>query len=196
MAPPTAAEATTLANYSVPGLTLSGVPSLAGSTVTITTSPQGAATYTVTVTGVTRASDASPLAVNTASFTHTTFNVASAASLTSHSMRVTFDAPPNAGQATTLANYSVLGLTLSGVPSLAGNTVTITTSTQAASTYTVNVAGVTAGQRWHGAHRRERDVHRPHAVQRGERGIAEQRLDDGDVRRGADRGAGDHAHEL
>jgi len=141
--PPNAAQATTLSNYSVPGLVLTGVPTLNGNTVTITTSAQAAQTYTVTVTGVTRASDGSPLAVNSASFTHVAFNVASAASLTSHSMSVTFDAPPNAAQATTLANYSVGGLTLSGTPTLNGNTVTISTGTQSATTFTVTVNNVT-----------------------------------------------------
>jgi hypothetical protein len=142
-APPNVVEATTLANYSVPGLTLSGTPSLTGNTVTITTSAQATTTYTVTVSAVTRASDATPLTVASANFTHTGFNVASAASATSHSMTVTFDAPPNAAQATTLTNYSVPGLTLSGTPSLSGNAVTITTSAQAATTYTVTVSGVT-----------------------------------------------------
>jgi predicted RNA-binding protein with TRAM domain len=142
-APPNPAQATTLANYSVPGLALSGTPVLAGNTVTITTAVQAAQTYTVTVAGVTRQSDGSPLAVNSASFTHVAFNVASAASVTSHSIGVTFDAPPNPAQATTLANYSVLGLTLSGTPVLSGNTVTISTSSQAGTNYTVNVANVT-----------------------------------------------------
>ena len=92
---------------------------------------------------MTRQSDGSPLAVNTASFTHVAFNVAGAASVTSHTMSVTFDAPPDPTQATTLANYSVVGLTLSGTPVLAGNTVTIATGSQSATTYTVSVANVT-----------------------------------------------------
>jgi predicted RNA-binding protein with TRAM domain len=142
-APPNAAQATTLASYSVPGLALSGTPVLSGNTVTITTAAQAAQTYTVTVTGVTRQSDGSPLAVNTASFTHVAFDVAGAASVTSHTMSVTFDAPPDPTQATTLANYSVVGLTLSGTPVLAGNTVTIATGSQSATTYTVNVSNVT-----------------------------------------------------
>ncbi len=142
-APPNPAQATTLANYSVPGLALSGTPVLAGNTVTITTAAQAAQSYTVTVTGVTRQSDNSPLAVNAASFTHVAFNVAGAASVTSHAMSVTFDAPPDPAQATTLANYSAVGLTLSGTPVLAGNTVTIATGSQSATTYTVNVANIT-----------------------------------------------------
>jgi hypothetical protein len=142
-AAPTPAQATNISNYNVPGLTLTGTPTLAGNTVTITTSAQAGMTYTVTVTGVTRASDSSPLQVFTASFTHVTFNVSSAASITSHQISVTFDAAPNAGQATALGNYSVSGLTLSGTPVLSGNTVTITTSAQAAMTYTVMVTNVT-----------------------------------------------------
>ncbi|HSN28676.1 MAG TPA: hypothetical protein VLT45_20460, partial [Kofleriaceae bacterium] len=121
-AAPNAAQAVVIGNYSVPGLVLSGTPVLSGNTVTITTSAQAAQTYTVTVTGVTRASDGSPLAVNQASFTHVAFNVTSAASVTSHSISVTYDAPPSAAQATTLANYSVAVLTLSGTPVLGGNT--------------------------------------------------------------------------
>jgi hypothetical protein len=142
-APPNAAQATTLASYSVPGLTLGPSITLNGNTVTIQTSAQAAQTYTVTVTGVTRQSDGSPLAVNSASFTHVAFNVVSAASVTSHSVSVTFDAPPDPTQATTLANYSIPNLTLSGTPVLAGNTVTINTSPQTATTYTVTVNNVT-----------------------------------------------------
>jgi hypothetical protein len=142
-APPTSAEATVVANYDVPGLTL-GTATLAGNVVTITTSPQSAITYTVTVSGVTRASDGENLTTTSASFTgRTRFNVASAASITSHSITVTFDAPPNAGQATTLGNYAVPGLTLSGAPVLAGSTVTITTSPQSNASYVVTVSNVT-----------------------------------------------------
>jgi len=143
-APPDPTTATTLANYAIPGLTLSGVPTLSGSTVTLASSPQSAILYTVTVSGVRRASDAEPLTATTAMFTgRTRFNVASAASTRSNAITVTFDAPPNAAQATTLANYTVSGLTLSGAPSLAGNTVTLATSSQAALTYTITVSGVT-----------------------------------------------------
>ena len=142
-APPNPAQATTLSNYAVPGLTLSGTPVLAGNSVIITTSAQSAQSYTVTSTGVTRASDASPLAVNMASFTHVSFNVASAASATSRTMTVTFDAPPNIAEAMTLANYSVPGLTLTGTPTVNGSTVTIMTSSQAAITYTVSVNNIT-----------------------------------------------------
>jgi uncharacterized repeat protein (TIGR01451 family) len=68
---PNAAEATILANYSVPGLTLSGTPALVGSTVTIASSAQVGQSYTVTVSNVTRASDAFALTTNSASFTGT-----------------------------------------------------------------------------------------------------------------------------
>jgi hypothetical protein len=141
-AAPDPTQATTVGNYSVPGLTLSS-PVLSGNTVTLATSAQAGQTYTVTVNNVTRASDSSPLAVNTASFAHTTFNVTSAASITSHLISVTFDAPPNPAQATSLGNYSIPGLLLSGTPELSGNTVTIATSAQSAVAYTVNVANVT-----------------------------------------------------
>lgn len=71
-APPDAAEATTLANYSVSGgLVLSGTPSLSDGTVTITTASQAAQAYIVTVSNVTRAADAAPLTTNSATFTGT-----------------------------------------------------------------------------------------------------------------------------
>jgi predicted RNA-binding protein with TRAM domain len=143
-APPEAGSATTLGNYSVPGLVLGGSPLLSGNTVTLTTSSQSAIPYTVTVTGVTRASDGEPLTVATADFTgRTSFNVSSAASTGLTTMTVTYDAPPGSVSATTLGDYSVPGLILSGVPVLAGNTVTLTTTSQTGSSYTVTVSGVT-----------------------------------------------------
>jgi len=141
-APPNAVQATNLGNYSVPGLSLSGAVTLNGNTVSLTTLSQAATPYTVTVTGVTRASDGEPLTSASATFTaRTTFNVASAASIGNTSITVTFDGPPNI-HALTLGNYSVPGLTLSGAVTLIGNTVTLTTSGQAATSYTVTVAGV------------------------------------------------------
>src|SRR5687768_18412206 len=92
-AAPNPTQAQTLANYVVPGLTLSGTPQLNGNTVTITTSPQAAGSYTVTVNGVTR-TDGSPLQNKSASFTYVSFNVAGASSVTNRSITVTFDAPP------------------------------------------------------------------------------------------------------
>ena len=70
-APPNSLEATRVANYAVPGLTLSGTPLLSGSTVTLRTSAQAAQTYTVTVSGVERASDNEALGINNASFAGT-----------------------------------------------------------------------------------------------------------------------------
>jgi uncharacterized repeat protein (TIGR01451 family) len=94
-------------------------------------------TYAIDTTGTPK------IVISYAAPTGTSFNVASATSMGTNSMAVTFDAPPDAAQAATLANYSVAGLTLSGTPSLSGSTVTITTSTQAAQSYTVTVTGVT-----------------------------------------------------
>jgi hypothetical protein len=48
-AAPNTTQAAVLSNYVIPGLTLSGTPVVSGSTVTITTSPQGTGPYTVTV---------------------------------------------------------------------------------------------------------------------------------------------------
>ena len=139
-------------NYSVPGLTLSGPVALVGSTVTMTTTAQAGTTYTVTVSSVIRASDSVGLTSNTANFTHTLFNVSTAAALNSHTMTLTYDALPNSAQATTLTNYTVMDknnntLMLSGTVTLNSltNTVTITTAPQDAtkSPYTVTVANVT-----------------------------------------------------
>ncbi|MDQ3337094.1 MAG: lamin tail domain-containing protein [Myxococcota bacterium] len=143
-APPNAAQALTAANYSVPGLTLSS-PTLTGNVVTLTTSAQTAGSFTVTVSNVTRNSDASPLVVNAASFSYVSFNVASAAALTNRTITLTFDAPPAAGTATTATNYTINGgLTVSGTPVLSGSTVTLTTSSQTGGTvYTVTANNVT-----------------------------------------------------
>jgi predicted RNA-binding protein with TRAM domain len=143
-APPDPASGATLGNYSIPGLTLAGTPVISGNTVTLTTSPQVVTDYMVMVSGVRRASDSEALTTSSATFTgRTSFNVQSAASLNSATVTVTFDAPPESVQATTLANYSIPGLTLSGTPTLSGNTVTLTTSAQGAQTYAVTVSNVT-----------------------------------------------------
>src|SRR5207244_1881868 len=70
----------------------------------------------------------------------------SAAPIDSHTITVTFDAAPDMTQATNMANYAVSGgLTLTSAPTLVGSVVTISTSAQAAQTYTVTVTGVTRG---------------------------------------------------
>jgi cysteine-rich repeat protein len=140
--PPNPAEATVLANYAAPGLTLSGTPFLSGNQVTLATSSQSAIGYDLFVSNITRASDASPIATGLATFTgRTAFDVESARSTSVTAMSVTFDAAPDPTLAKKLANYSVQGLTLSA-PTLAGNTVTFTTTTQSAVTYTISVANV------------------------------------------------------
>lgn len=143
-APPNQGQATTLANYSVPGLTLNGVPALQGNTVTITTSAQAEVSYTMTVANVTRASDADPLVTDSVVFMNgIEFNVVSAESTGNTHLTVTFSALPHSGQATTLTNYSIPGLTLSGVATLASRTVTFNTSAQSTGQYTVTVSNVT-----------------------------------------------------
>src|SRR4029079_19789321 len=135
-APPNATQATTLANYAVQGLVLSRQPQLNGNVVTITTAAQVAQSYAVTVSNVTRASDGEPLLVNQANFNGTpTFNVSSALSTGNKTMTVTFDAAPDPTKAVVLGNYAVPNLVLSGTPQLNGNTVTITTAAQSATTY-------------------------------------------------------------
>ncbi|HTR49321.1 MAG TPA: hypothetical protein VMJ10_01360 [Kofleriaceae bacterium] len=144
-AAPDMTQATTLASYAItPTLAVSGTPTLAGSTVTLTTDTQAAVEYTVTVTGVTRATDHEPLDTNTAMFPgRNVFLVASAASISHTSITVTFSAPPDPTAATTLSNYNAGSLALSGTPVLAGSVVTITTASQAATSYTVTVSNVT-----------------------------------------------------
>jgi hypothetical protein len=140
---PNPTQATTKTNYAITGgLTVSGA-TIVGNVVTLTTSVQSATSYTVTVTGVTRASDASALITNTADFTgRNAFDVSSAASGNSTTVNVTFDAPPDATSATTASNYAIAGLTVSAA-SLSGSVVTLTTSTQSASTYSLAVSNVT-----------------------------------------------------
>lgn len=144
-AAPNASQAADPASYAFDGgLTVTGTPALSGSSVTVGTSTQAAQTYTVTVTNVKRASDFEPLDTNTAMFTgRTPFAVASAASTSNTTMTVTFSDPPDMTLAMTLGNYTVSGLTLSGTPSLSGSTVTLTTASQSATSYTVQVANVT-----------------------------------------------------
>jgi hypothetical protein len=142
-APPDPALAVDLAHYAVDGLTLSGTPTLSGSVVTIESSAQLVEAYTVTVSGVTRASDGQVLTAATATFQGSPpFDVKSAEAKSAKTVAVTFDAPPNPVQAVDVANYSVPGLTLSA-PALSGSTVTLTTTAQAAQTYTVTVSNVT-----------------------------------------------------
>ncbi len=140
--PPNPVEATVLANYSAPGLTLMGTPFLSGNHVTLVTSSQSAIGYDLLVSHITRASDASSLASGLATFSgRTAFDVDSARSTSVTAMSVSFDAAPEPTTATTVANYSVPGLTLSA-PILAGNTVTFTTSMQNAITYTAAIGNV------------------------------------------------------
>jgi hypothetical protein len=144
-AAPDPVAATTLSNYAVGGLTLTGTPVLAGNVVTIDTGTQADQSYTVTVSNVTRAADGEALTNFTATFQgRTQFNVIGATAMSSTSVRVTFDAPPNTGQAAVPSNYAIAGLEVLGA-SVADDTVTLTTTPQMAATYTVMVAGVTRG---------------------------------------------------
>jgi len=142
--PPDAATATDIANYTVDGLALSGTPTLAGSTVTISTGPQAVTSYTVTVAGVLRDFDKAPLINTTATFTgRGPFNVVSATSASAMSVAITFSEAPDATTATNIANYSINnGLAVTGSAQLNGNVVTISTGTQGVMTYTVTVSNV------------------------------------------------------
>lgn len=73
---------------------------------------------------------------------HTPFNVASTVSTGVQSVVVTFDAPPDPALATRLASYSITdpnALDLSGTPQLSGSSVTLTTSSQSAVDYDLDV---------------------------------------------------------
>lgn len=141
-APPDDA-AKSAANYDVPGVTVSDAQ-LVDRTVTLTTSPQAAQPYMVTVSNVKRRKDGAALDVAVAAFTgRSPFGVKGARSLDSVTIAVEFDAPPDDMKAKALANYSVPGLTLGGSPVLSGSIVTLRTSGQADQPYTVTVANVT-----------------------------------------------------
>jgi len=149
-APPDAATAATLANYMIDGgLAVSGTPTILGNTVTVTTAAQAVQLYTITVGGVTRASDGEALTGKVATFTgRNDFNLVSAVAVDTNTIVLTFDALPEATSAATLGNYSVTGpggaLSLSGVPVLDGVafTVTLTSANQSVGTYTVTVTNV------------------------------------------------------
>lgn len=133
------------ANYSIPGLTITGTPTVnLDNSVTLPTSPQAAQTYTLTVSNVKRAGDFEPLDTTTASFPgRPPFDVSMASSVSNTSITVKFSDPPDPTMAMMIGNYSVDGsLVLSGTPVLSNDTVTLTTSSQAAQTYTVTVTGV------------------------------------------------------
>ena len=142
-ATPVTALANDVSNYAVPGLTLSTAV-LSGNTVTLTTSPQSAISYTATVSNVLRMTDNEPLTTVSANFTgRAPFNVISAASVTSHTVNVTFDAAPNSIQAGTATNYSIPGLNVVSASYTSGNVVTLTTSAQSVTSFSVTVTGVT-----------------------------------------------------
>lgn len=114
-APPNADEAGDIANYSVPGLTLSGTPALSGSTVTLTTSLQEAKSYTVSVSNVTRASDGQALAGFTATFKGTVSLPTTAPTVTN--VVVSASTPDNGAVAynTGTATVTITGTGFSGI---------------------------------------------------------------------------------
>lgn len=146
--PPAPAQAAVLASYTFePALGLAGNSSIVDATVTLGTLQQHGVTYQLAIAGITRLADGAALTAASTTFTgHTPFNVASAVPTSSTSVVLTFDAPPDPVQATTLANYAITdpnALDLSGTPQLAGNSVTLTTSAQSAVDYALDVFDVT-----------------------------------------------------
>ena len=71
------------------------------------------------------------------------FDLSSAMSVRTDALSITFSGVPNPAEAQTLANYDIPGLVLAGNSMLAGSTITIGTSAQAAMTYTVTISNVT-----------------------------------------------------
>jgi hypothetical protein len=120
---------------------------LDGNTVTFSNAPQNpwGTIYDVFVSNVTRASDGEMMTKKSASFigipAH--FFPLSATSRGVFAVDVTFDDVPETISATTPANYTIPGLTLSGTATLSGSTVTLTSSAQDDKPYTVTVANVT-----------------------------------------------------
>ncbi|MGH7282403.1 MAG: beta strand repeat-containing protein, partial [Polyangiaceae bacterium] len=122
--------------------------SVSGNTVILTTAPQSATSYTVTVSSnVLRSGDSEPLATNGAGFTGIApFNVTAALALNSTTVTITFDAVPN-GQAVIPANYAIVDgsnnpLAVSAATPSGAETITLTTDPQAATSYTVTVSNV------------------------------------------------------
>ena len=142
-AAPDATQAAQPTAYAIPGLTVSGTPTVSGNTVTLETSAQDAISYTVTVSHVQRDSDHQALAADTATVTGAVAcDVTGAASTSAGGSDVTCDAPPNGSEAVTLANYTIAGLDVTAA-TLAGSVVTLTTAGQTATTYALDVANVT-----------------------------------------------------
>lgn len=150
---PDMATAQTASSYVITGGTTAPTVTsavLSGSQVTLTTSTQEAAAYTLTVSGVLRSGDNVPLTVSTAAFTGvTTFNLASATTTSATTIDLTFDAPPDATKAQNTGNYTLLDvstMTTATVLSAAvsGDVVTLTTMNNLGPVgYMVTVAGVT-----------------------------------------------------
>jgi len=139
---PNPALAQDLMNYDIPGLTLAGNSTLAGSTITIGTSAQASMTYTVTVSNITRLMDGQPLTMNTATFAgRTPFELLNAAPMAATSLVVTFNDPPDPGAAADIGNYTIAGLGVSAA-TLAGSAVTLTTDPQLAQLYNLTVSNV------------------------------------------------------
>jgi hypothetical protein len=139
---PDASAAGDPTNYMIASLGVTAA-TVSGATVTLTTDPQAAQTYTVDISNVKRASDFEPLHVSATTFAgRASFSVASAASLDATHATVTFDAAPAPTAATTASNYAIPGLTVSAA-ALSGSTVTLTTTFQRGSSYTVTAGSVT-----------------------------------------------------
>ncbi|MBE7438690.1 MAG: lamin tail domain-containing protein [Spirochaetales bacterium] len=105
------------------------------------------------------ANDFSSKSVSQGGTNNCVFNVTGATSASNTSVQVTFSDPPHATSSTTLGNYCVTTsavvsfaacqasggvLSLSGTPTLAGSTVTVTTAAQSLVTYNVWVQNVTS----------------------------------------------------
>ena len=151
--PVTTASAQTLANYSIPGLGItSAVQSTNNAIVVLTTTGQKEGTsYTLTVNNIKDQSSSGNLIApnSTITFVSPILIVNGAGALpstngTSFDVGVSFSIMPDQTAATTLANYSIAGATISTVTLFTNSPEVVLTATglQVGSNYTVAVSGM------------------------------------------------------
>ncbi|HLH54495.1 MAG TPA: hypothetical protein VKY92_12845 [Verrucomicrobiae bacterium] len=153
--PVTAASSQNTANYSINGVTvMSAVQSTNNpAVVVLTTSPQKEGTpYTLTVNNVIDQSSSgnSILPNSTLAFTSPVFVVNGAGALlgtngTSYDVGLSYSLLPDQASATTLANYTIAGATVTGITSLTNSSpgvVLQVTGLHVGSNYTVAVSGL------------------------------------------------------
>jgi len=125
-----------------PGLFVSGIE-IVDNQATLTVGGMNLVEYTVTVSNVTRASDAAPLALSTAGFLgRPAFNVLGVHATSSTSVTVAFDALPDVASIAAPNAFVIDNLEQLAAPQLVGTSVVLTTTPQSPVFYTVHVTGV------------------------------------------------------